>query len=257
MLPRNFSRRPISKNASTCPGTDAAFLSWNSTSPYVLASLGFTKICETAKTFSAFWKQSSSISDSTISLHEKRKAPDCLVPWFPNSGFMLAVSLSTLASACCRRYIKSPARTRPISPAWAQCPDEHLSVSVFNLPEHSTAFTCRHTKPSLAYIIHENGSGSNICLTILFFWRSHSIRDTRMFNPQSVHGQPHISASLFHTFLEQNHWLLKVYRAFPAPSKASIRDINILACINNKKCSIKSMAQLPLGRVDYHLINTP
>ena len=79
---------------------------------------------------------------------------------------MLAVSLSTLASACCRRYLKSPARTRHISPARAQCPDGHLSVSVFNLPERSTAFTCRYTELSLTYIIHENGFYINICLKI-------------------------------------------------------------------------------------------
>ena len=42
--------------------------------------------------------------------------------------------------------IKSPARTRLISPARARCPSEHLKVSVFYLPEHSTAFTCRYTK---------------------------------------------------------------------------------------------------------------
>lgn len=46
-----------------------------------------------------------------------------------------------------RRNIKSPARTRLVSPARARCPSEHLIALVFTLPKHSSAFTCRHTKP--------------------------------------------------------------------------------------------------------------
>jgi hypothetical protein len=59
---------------------------------------------------------------------------------------MLAVSLSTLTSACCRRYIKS-------------VPGADLPY----LPKHSTAFTCRHTELSLTYIIQDDVLTINIC----------------------------------------------------------------------------------------------
>ena len=71
---------------------------------------------------------------------------------------MLAVSLSTLTSACCRRYIKSvPGADLPYLPSTGIYKSQYLP------PKHSTAFTCRHTELSLTYIIQDDVLTINIC----------------------------------------------------------------------------------------------
>ena len=77
---------------------------------------------------------------------------------------MLAVSLSTLTSACCRRYIKSvPGADLPYLPSTGSMPLRAYKSQYFPLPKHSTAFTCRHTELSLTYIIQDDVLTINIC----------------------------------------------------------------------------------------------
>ena len=59
---------------------------------------------------------------------------------------MLAVSLDVLPNISSRRKFKSPTRTHRISRVRARCPSEHHKVLVINLPNRSTALTCRRTE---------------------------------------------------------------------------------------------------------------
>ena len=68
---------------------------------------------------------------------------------FMKACFMLAVSLDTLPSIISRQKFKSPTRTHHMSQVWARCPAEHHKVPVINLPNRSTALTCRHTETFL------------------------------------------------------------------------------------------------------------
>lgn len=56
---------------------------------------------------------------------------------------MLAVSLSVLANAHCRRYIRSSARTRRFSPTRAQRPCERLMVLDLLPAQAQYSFSCR------------------------------------------------------------------------------------------------------------------
>lgn len=68
---------------------------------------------------------------------------------------MLAVSRDALPSILyVIGIIKSPTRTHHISQVWACYPSEYACVSVFNLPERSTTFTCRHTERFRSSIVY-------------------------------------------------------------------------------------------------------
>ena len=68
--------------------------------------------------------------------------------------FMLAVSLDTLPSISSRRKFKSPTRTHQISQVWTRCPSEHHNVLVINIPNRSTALTCRRTEPFGSFLLY-------------------------------------------------------------------------------------------------------